>query len=169
MKEYVDFDSLNEIITSLQERIEEVEDKMTSIENCYPIGSVYISVNNTSPEAALGFGTWTQIKDRFLLAAGSTYTGGDTGGAATVALSKTQVPAVSGHIAMHSQGVATNIHEVTGCFSSGLTNEDSYRPGGTQTTGAPSIGRINFSNGGTGAAHNNMPPYLVVYIWKRTG
>lgn len=167
MKEYVDFDSLNEIIASLQKRVEEVEDKMTSIENCYPVGSIYISVNNTKPEIALGFGTWTQIKDRFLLAAGSTYTSGDTGGSATVALSKTQVPAVSGTIAMHSQGVATNIHDVTGCFSSGYTNDNKYRPGGTETGGASSIGRINFSNGGTGASHNNMPPYLVINVWKR--
>lgn len=169
MKEYVDFDSLNEIIASLQERVNEVEDKMTSIENCYPVGSIYISVNNTNPKNSLGFGSWEQIKDRFLLAAGSTYTGGSTGGAATVALSKTQVPAVTGDIAMHSQAVATNIHAVTGCFSSGLTNSKSYRAGGSETSGADSIGRIIFNNGGTGAAHNNMPPYLVVYIWKRTG
>lgn len=167
MKEYVDFDSLNEIITSLQKRVEEVEDKMTSIENCYPIGSVYISVNNINPGTALGFGTWEQIKDRFLLAAGSTYTGGDTGGSATVALSKTQVPAVTGTIAMHSQGIATTIHDVLGCFSSGLTNSNKYRAGGGEVSGAPSIGRIDFNNGGTGAAHNNMPPYLVVNIWKR--
>lgn len=164
MKKYVDEELLNTLIA----RLEEIENKMTSVENCYPIGSIYLSVNTTNPNDILGFGTWEQIKDKFLLAAGSTYTGGDTGGSATVALSKTQVPAVSGTIAMHSQGVATNIHDATGCFSSGLTNSNKYRPGGTETSGAPSIGRINFSNGGTGAAHNNMPPYLVVYIWKRT-
>lgn len=140
---------------------------MTSIENCYPIGSIYITTSSINPNQILGFGTWEQIKDRFLLAAGTSYSGGATGGAATVALSKTQVPKVEGNIAMHSQGVATNIHAVTGAFTSGLTNENSYRAGGTETTGAVSIGRINFNNGGTGAAHNNMPPYLVVYIWKR--
>lgn len=140
---------------------------MTSIENCYPIGAIYISTANTNPNSALGFGTWTQIEDKFLLAAGSTYIGGNTGGIATVKLNKENLPAISGTIAMHSQGVATNIHDVTGCFSSGLTNEDSYRTGGTQTGGAPSIGRINYNNGGNGTAHENMPPYLVVYIWQR--
>lgn len=164
MKKYVDEELLNTLIS----RLDEIEDKMTSIENCYPIGSVYISVNNTNPETALGFGTWTQIEDRFLLAAGSTYTGGDTGGAATVKLSKANLPAVSGTIAMHSQGVATNVHDVTGCFSSELINKNKYRAGGSEVPGAPSIGRVNFSNGGSGTAHNNMPPYLVVYIWKRT-
>ena len=164
MKKYIDEELLNTLIS----RLDEIEDKMTSIENCYPIGSVYISVNNTNPETALGFGTWTQIEDRFLLAAGSTYIGGDTGGAATVKLSKANLPAVSGTIAMHNQGVATNVHDVTGCFSSGLTNGNKYRAGGSEVSGAPSIGRVNFSNGGSGTAHNNMPPYLVVYIWKRT-
>ena len=141
---------------------------MTSIENCYPIGAIYLSTTAGSPSSLLGFGTWAQIEDKFLLAAGSTYDAGDTGGAATVKLSKANLPAVSGTIAMHSQGVATNIHDATGCFSSGLTNENKYRAGGTETSGAPSIGRINFSNGGSGTAHNNMPPYLAVYIWKRT-
>lgn len=163
MKKYVD----EELLNILKTRLEEIESKMTSVENCYPVGSIYLSVNATNPNSILGFGTWEQIKDRFLLAAGSTYTGGNTGGSATVTLSKTQVPKVSGLIAMHSQGVATNIHDVQGCFSSNLINDNRYRAGGTETTGAPSIGRISFDNGGTGAAHNNMPPYLVVYIWKR--
>lgn len=163
-KIYVDEEQLNTLIT----RLDDIENKMTSIENCYPIGAIYLSTTAGNPSSLLGFGTWTQIEDRFLLAAGSTYTGGDTGGAATVKLNKANLPAVSGTIAMHSQGVATNIHDTTGCFSSGLTNENKYRAGGIETSGAPSIGRINFSNGGSGTAHNNMPPYLVVYIWKRT-
>ena len=141
---------------------------MTSIENCYPIGAIYLSTIAGNPSSLLGFGTWTQIEDKFLLAAGSTYDAGDTGGAATVKLSKANLPAVSGTIAMHSQGVATNVHDVTGCFSSGLTNENKYRAGGSEVSGAPSIGRVNFSNGGSGTAHNNMPPYLAVYVWKRT-
>lgn len=168
MKKYVDFEQLEERISSLTERLNELEDKQLSLQQCYPVGSIYISTVSTNPNTLFGFGTWTQIKDRFLLAAGSSYSAGSTGGAATVTLSKTQVPKVSGHIAMHSQGVATNIHEVTGCFSSGLTNDNKYRAGGAEASGALSIGRINFDNGGTGASHNNMPPYLTVYTWKRT-
>ena len=41
-----------------------------------------MSVNNTNPSNLFG-GTWTQLKDRFLLGAGSTYTNGSTGGSAT--------------------------------------------------------------------------------------
>lgn len=168
MKKYVDFESLEERIASLTERLEELENNKATLEDCYPVGAIYVSTVSTNPKTLFGFGTWTQIKDRFLLGAGSSYSAGSTGGASTVALSKTQVPKVSGLIAMHSQGVATNIHDVQGCFSSGLTNDNKYRAGGTETTGAPSIGRINFDNGGTGAAHNNMPPYLTVYIFQRT-
>lgn len=164
MKKYVDEEQLNTLIT----RLDDIESKMTSIENCYPIGAIYLSTTAGNPSSLLGFGTWTQIEDKFLLAAGSTYDAGDTGGAATVKLSKANLPAVSGTIAMHSQGVATNVHDVTGCFSSELINKNKYRAGGSEVPGAPSIGRVNFSNGGSGTAHNNMPPYLVVYIWKRT-
>ena len=41
-----------------------------------------MSTVSTSPKTLLGFGTWRQITDRFLLAAGSTYKAGATGGSA---------------------------------------------------------------------------------------
>ena len=48
----------------------------------YPVGSIYMSVNNVSPATFLG-GTWEQIQDKFLLSAGSTYSGGTTGGSSS--------------------------------------------------------------------------------------
>lgn len=48
----------------------------------YPVGSIYTSTKNTNPASTLG-GTWTQIKDRFLLCAGDSYSAGSTGGSAT--------------------------------------------------------------------------------------
>ena len=53
-----------------------------TIDDIYPVGSIYMSVNNTSPSTLFG-GTWEQIKDTFLLSAGNTYTAGNTGGSAT--------------------------------------------------------------------------------------
>lgn len=133
----------------------------------YPVGSVYISTVNKSPATFFG-GTWELIaKDRMLVGAGNKYSAGATGGAETVALSTTQVPKVEGRISMHNGYTATNVHQVDGCFSAGITNEK-YILEGSGTTGATSVGQIRFSNGGTGAAHNNMPPYLAVYMWKRT-
>ncbi|EKK0949069.1 pilus assembly protein [Enterococcus faecalis] len=61
------------------------------IDYIYPIGSIYLSVNSTSPATLFG-GSWTQLKDRFLLGAGSTYSSGATGGAATHKLSVAEMP-----------------------------------------------------------------------------
>ena len=57
----------------------------------YPVGSIYISVNSTSPATLFG-GTWEQIEDTFLLAAGSSYTAGDTGGEAIHVLTSDEMP-----------------------------------------------------------------------------
>jgi hypothetical protein len=57
----------------------------------YPVGSIYMSVNNVSPETFMG-GTWEQIKDTFLLSAGDTYTAGATGGEATHTLTVEEIP-----------------------------------------------------------------------------
>ena len=57
----------------------------------YPVGSIYWSSNNTNPGTLFG-GTWTQIKDKFILAAGDSYSNGATGGAATVTLTVSNMP-----------------------------------------------------------------------------
>lgn len=67
----------------------------------YPVGSIYWSSNNTNPGTLFG-GTWTQIKDKFILAAGDSYTNGATGGAATVTLTVSNMPSHS-----HSIGGST--------------------------------------------------------------
>ena len=46
------------------------------LESVYPVGSIYLSINDINPANLFGFGTWEQIKDRFLLSAGDTYMGG---------------------------------------------------------------------------------------------
>lgn len=119
----------------------------------YPVGSIYMSVNSTSPQTLFG-GTWTQLKDRFLLGAGSTYSNGATGGAATHTLTVDQIPShrhtIHGRIDRY-QGSGTVFREPYGYNESGGNdnNIESYATGG-------------------GKSHNNMPPYLVVYMWKRT-
>ena len=67
------------------------------LEVVYPIGSIYQSTKNLSPASIVG-GTWEQITEKFLFAAGSTYMAGETGGEATHALSIAEMPA-------HTHGV----------------------------------------------------------------
>ena len=73
----------------------------------YPVGSIYWSSNNTNPGTLFG-GTWTQIKDRFILAAGDYNSNGATGGAATVTLTVSNMPShthsftPSGNVSSHS-------------------------------------------------------------------
>ena len=126
-------------------------DFTTLIDKIYPVGSVYMSTNNVSPATFIG-GTWTQIKDTFLLSAGDTYTAGDTGGEATHTLTKDEMP--------------SHTHSVTpyAGTNGSASNADVYTNGGA---GAPVYRGVSGSSGGD-QAHNNMPPYLVVYMWERT-
>ena len=57
----------------------------------YPVGSIYMSINSTDPSELFG-GEWEQIKDRFLLACGTTYSNGATGGEATHTLTTNEMP-----------------------------------------------------------------------------
>lgn len=112
----------------------------------YPVGSIYMSVFETSPASLFG-GTWERIEDRFLLAAGSTWAAGETGGEAVHTLTVDEMPA-------HSHSVPNMSGYDTGTAWVG------------QNGTAASQTRSTDINGG-GAAHNNMPPYLAVYMWKR--
>lgn len=58
----------------------------------YPIGSIYMSVNSTNPGTLFAGTTWEQLKDRFLLGAGDTYSAGDTGGSASHTLTMDEMP-----------------------------------------------------------------------------
>ena len=130
----------------------------------YPVGSIYLSASETSPASLFG-GTWEKIEDRFLLAAGSTYGAGSTGGEAEHTLTVDELPNINGTINMHGAGTGgASVSAVTGVFSPGAT-ETGYNTGENKT-GATSVSNIVFNVGG-GAAHNNMPPYLAVYMWKR--
>ena len=122
-----------------------------SWEDIYPVGAIYLSTSSTSPQSLFG-GTWTAINDVFLLTAGSTYTAGDTGGEATHTLDTSEVPAHS-HTGKYVNGVGAN-------------NGSIQLPRMWAASGDGS-GTLTNSVGG-GGAHNNMPPYLVVYAWERT-
>lgn len=126
---------------------------------CHPIGSLYWSTESTSPATLFG-GTWTQIKDQFILAAGDTYTAGNTGGEATHTLTTAELPAHS-----HTARIAV---------AAGTAGSSNYYFSTSGSTGSAVTDNNVWSNSiktldtGSGTAHNNLPPYLVAYCWKRT-
>ena len=116
----------------------------------YPVGSIYMSINSTNPSNLFG-GTWEQLKDRFLLACGDTYKNGETGGEATHTLTIDEMP-------RHNHKLLSNTPKGS---SDTISILSVYQ-------GSDDNAAVNHSNSvGGSKAHNNMPPYLVVYMWKR--
>lgn len=126
----------------------------------YPVGSIYMSTDSTDPSLLFG-GTWEQLKDTFLLAAGQTYSAGATGGEATHTLTTTEMPAHNGHITDTPSGGDLKAY----LNKSVLTSYGSIGRGWWEMSGSEAY-PVSQSRG-SGGAHNNMPPYLVVYMWKR--
>lgn len=150
------------------------------VDSIYPVGSIYMSVNATSPATLFG-GTWTQLKDRFLLGAGSTYGNGTTGGEASHKLSVNEMPSHA-HDTPFFNNMTNNgemVSDFEGVFGKGMTASAAKSLTGKsviemwwkeQTNNAEGneYSYLTASKGGS-VAHNNMPPYLAVYMWKRTG
>lgn len=147
------------------------------LDNVYPVGSIYMNVNSTNPGTLFG-GTWERIQGRFLLGMSSSYPAGSTGGQATVALTLSQMPKHDGHVAsgvMNPDGTPFG----TGNFK-GFLNSNVFTPYGDTGRGwnafngnemhpaCQNLGGTSSLSEGQSEAHTNMPPYLSVYIWKRT-
>ena len=138
------------------------------LDNVYPIGSIYMNVNSTNPGTLFG-GTWEQIQGRFLLGMSSSYPAGSQGGEASHTLTTAEMP-IHGHNPANEAGYSGFITNSKKAFSIGDMGSQSgsgrYYP---YASAAFDISR-NTMTGTTGGGnpHNNMPPYLSIYIWKRT-
>lgn len=117
----------------------------------YPVGSIYMSVKSTSPASLFG-GTWTQLKDRFLLGAGSSYTAGNTSGSKSTTLKEANLPAHTHGLRSTTVSVGSSggVKDIT-VLSTSSSSSESY-----------------ITSTGSATSFTNMPPYLVVYMWKRT-
>lgn len=128
----------------------------------YPVGSIYLSTAAANPATLFGFGTWTQIKDQFLLAAGDSYAAGATGGEATHKLTVNELPDHKHYIAATSKGLydipAWTLQLNSGSYTAPSTAQEDVGCGYSVGVVADPLGQ----------AHNNMPPYVAVYMWKRT-
>lgn len=176
-----------EIIALIRGELEKQNDKN------FPIGYIWMSTVDTDPSTIVG-GTWERIQDTFLLAAGANHSAGSTGGAETHAhstgdhtLTVAEMPSHNhrGRIAYSESGYGVEIPpwsaylDGSGSGPWGASGNNSIK-GTNGTTTLTDRNSRNLSMGlatGGGGAHNhgntgsssNMPPYLTVYMWKRTG
>ena len=161
-----------------------------TLNDIYPIGSIYMSVSETNPSTLFG-GVWEQIQGRFLLGCGNNgdgnnYAVNNVGGEANHQLDVNEIPSHAHYVNLTTSSNGVHNHNlrrdmVGNEFGIGGGSSVGNSLNGTWTNtsiwpnsiGAASAGNHNHTvvgntnaNGG-GAAHNNMPPYLCVYIWKR--
>lgn len=116
--------------------------------SAWPIGSIYISMVSTNPGTLFG-GTWVRMENRFLLGAGSGYVAGSTGGEAEHTLTGNEMPSHYHLLAMNQAGES----EYWGPMCAAM--QDGYMVNMTKPAGGDQ-------------PHNNMPPYIAVYMWRRT-
>ena len=126
------------------------------IDLIYPIGSIYMTVSDTNPFETIKFGVWEKIENRFLLASSNIHMNGETGGEENHTLSINEMPKHSHKMKYDSIGW-TAIRQSSGTNGILENNASSYD------------GQYSTEEIGNGNAHNNMPPYLAVNMWKRTG
>jgi hypothetical protein len=162
----------------------------------YPIGSIYMSVNSASPQTFLG-GTWERIQDKFILSAGSSYQAGSSGGSASIDLSHSHtvnahnhsLPANTGSHTLTVDEIPSHQHWVYNYNANGADTD--YYPVNFNATKKGYSGNVLTNSVGGGAGHTHtiggntgdkspntdsklsstqsiLPPYLAVYVWKRT-
>lgn len=185
-------------ITSVTKVFTEITSLATVADLIYPVGSIYMNVNNLDPATIFG-GTWEEIQGKFLLGRSSGHAAGTSGGAETVTLTVAQMPAHTHTGPSHTHTTPNHTHTAT-CASAGAhthtvprkkvaatgtakyaaqsgatentgsagahTHTITIASGGGGTTGAAGTG--NTGSAGSGQAVNIMPPFLSVYMWKRT-
>lgn len=143
-------------IQSISDRVEVLEkNEQITFDAIYPIGSIYMSVNSTNPGNLFG-GTWVawgagRVPVGYDSSQSEFDTAGKTGGEKTHTLSSQEMPGHDHTIPVNNAG-------------SGI-----YSGGGTTYTGnlTGSNAIATAITGGSGA-HNNLQPYIVCYMWKRT-
>ena len=126
----------------------------------YPVGSIYINATvATNPATLLGVGTWVAYGEGRVpvgkAGSGTFDTLGATGGAETHTLTLNEIPS-------HNHNNGSYQYLLLSNGSATIADTDS-------TSGEPNLASQGaIAAAGGGAAHNNLQPYITVYMWKRT-
>ena len=130
----------------------------------FPVNSIYLTYNNVNPSTFLG-GTWTLIgQNRYIVGAGSSYSGGTTGGnniTGGTAITSAQMPAHSHRYrtAAPIYGLGTGWNSSTNYAARAADNSYyNWADDGGETIG-----------GGQAHTHSISPLFIAIYIWRRTG
>lgn len=121
---------------------------------CFPVGTILTTTNSTNPGTYIG-GTWTAIEGKFLLAQSEDHEAGETGGAETVTLTVDELPS-------HRHGMDNYL------IDSGTEQKAGWTGFGMQGKEVAIAELVKTRAVGGDMPHENMPPYLAVYMWERT-
>ena len=143
-------------------------DLSTILQATYPVGAIYTSVVSTSPATLFGFGTWDAFGvGRMLVGLDSGDTDYDvveeTGGDKVITLATTDIPAHT-HIQDAHHHHFTIYVNTTGGGGNTRADTVAVTPDAPPTSDTTATNQ----NAGGGGSHKNVPPYIVVYMWKRT-
>lgn len=148
----------NLVVNSITTTVPITTNQNINLDIVYPIGSIYMSMNSANPSTLFG-GTWEQIQNKFLLACSSNYPNGTIGGEAAHTLTVNEMPSHK-HNFTRPTGPTENVIADVGKQGTNWGIPWAATAGYFATNAS-----INLTGGNQ--PHNNMPPYLAVYIWKR--
>ena len=155
---------------------------LDTLKKVYPVGSIYMSTVSTNPATLFGFGTWEAMPaGRVLLAQGksswgTTYNAGSTGGEATHQLTVGEIPNHNHTGSINTAGEHTHSLTLKALWGDGNGSGNGWagdtRDGGSRTNTFSTVGNhthtVTINSTGSGQPHNNLQPYISVYMWKRT-
>lgn len=139
-----------------------------------PVGFVWKSASPISPAAIFAGTTWSQLKDRAIIAAGGGYANGSTGGRASVTLTTKEMPSHNHSGSTSSAGAHTHTAKVciADIYNEGVMTWGHIHIGNatrtTSSAGAHSHS-VSIGNTGNGKTFSILNSYIVRYMWERIG
>ena len=159
---------------------------VATVQSLYPVGSLYLNASNaTNPATLLGFGTWTsfgagRMPVGFNAADPLFDTAEETGGSKDATLVSHSHSGSTDTASLNGSLFATAFISTSGQFaSSGIVSGSglnsgysggggSANSGGTYNINASHSHGLTTDTQGSSATNANLPPYITVYMWKRT-